>query len=110
MTEWTHVYNSHSFQLGLGLEEKKAFARNTDPETSHQAAAKVNASRLEEIVMDALTHGPMTSKELAEATGEARVSVSPRFKPLERRGLIVRTDERRDGCVVWKLSAVPRST
>lgn len=79
--------------------------RRTDPATSREAAQRVDSVLLQTIVTDWLErqgeHGG-TSLECAAATGLDRVTVSPRFAPLDRAGIIVRTKERRDGSIVWK--------
>jgi uncharacterized membrane protein len=84
-------------------------ARRTDPATSREAASKVagRVSDLEAIVLDALRAAPagLTTWEIAEATGLSLVTVSPRCKPLERKGLVRREGRRvnRNGCssTVW---------
>lgn len=83
-------------------------ARRTDPETSKIAAAKVNANKLSQLVIEALTHGPKTSEEAAAWLGRELGSITPRFKPLEAAGLIERSTLRREGKsgtkrVVWML-------
>lgn len=80
-----------------------AHARTTDPQTSKDAAQKVNAAELEARVLAVLRIAPegKTSHEVAAIIGRPLVSVSPRMKPLESRGLVVR-DGRRDGRTVWK--------
>ena len=75
-------------QYELGL------ARHTDPQTSHDAARKTNATRGEKIVIDSLEkHGPMTMEEVGNLFGKAADNLGPRFKPLVTKGLIrVQTD------------------
>ena len=68
-------------------------ARNTDPGTSHAAAAAIQEKipALERKVLDALRAvlpNGMTICETADWLGMERWSVSPRFRPLERKGLI----------------------
>ncbi len=69
------------------------FSRNSDPDTSHEAAASMvnDVNRVEGIVERAI-HGRgnygATWDELADLTGIAKASISPRFKPLRERGLI----------------------
>lgn len=68
-----------------------AFARGTDPSTSHLAAYHVDAATLERIVWEALwIYGPMTSTEICEKTGHHAWGISPRLKPLETKGLVER--------------------
>lgn len=85
-----------------------AVARSTDPRTSHDAAGKVDATALERIVLDTLRQYPggLTSHEINELTKCGLVSISPRMKPLETRGLIERRG-RRDGRTVWRLTPPP---
>lgn len=67
------------------------YARNTDPESSHEAAERVDATRLQQLVLEALkaVGVPMTSLRIAEYLGIPVWSISPRMKPLENLGLIV---------------------
>ena len=74
----------------------EAVARRSDPETAHQAAEKVETAKLESEVMYCLhEYGPQTSAEIAERCGRALVSISPRLKPLEAKGKVRKTSERR---------------
>jgi len=85
-----------------------AFARRADPISSHRAAARVNTSRLEGIVLAALRQKAQTgatTKELAAELQLPRDSVSPRMPPLEEKNLIRRTKDHREGAIVWK--AIP---
>lgn len=80
----------------------RALARATDPGTSHDAAGKTDAARLAGLVLDSLEHfGPATSHELAARLNLQLVSVSPRMKPLEDKGLVAR-DGKRGGRTVWR--------
>lgn len=82
-----------------------AYARTTDPDTSHEAAARVNVTALEATALRglALLGGEGTSKEIARAVGKEWTTISPRMKPLERQGKVVRTDRRREGQTIWRL-------
>ena len=80
-----------------------AFARRSDPPTSHDAAARVDATRLEARVLEALAKYPMTSRECADYLGLDLVTISPRFAPLERKGRIYRTTIKRGRSQVWAL-------
>ena len=87
------------------LQESFEFAgaRNTDPQTSHDAAARVDGKGLCEMVLTyLLTVEDATAHEVAEALGLSLVTVSPRFKPLEGMRLIERTGERRDRRQTWR--------
>jgi hypothetical protein len=67
------------------------YARNTDPESSHEAAENINGERLQSLVVQTLkeTKIPMTSIDIAKHLGIHLVSISPRMKPLENLGKIV---------------------
>lgn len=85
-----------------------ALARRTDPETSHQAAARVNVTKREQVVLDALDeYGPMTSEELAAATGTEIPAITPRFRPLANKGLIVEA-RNQDGEIITRRGASGR--
>ena len=72
-------------------------ARNTDPNTSHEAA-KLNTTTLEGMVLEAINaNGPMTTEEIARATGIDLQSITPRIAPLMRLGLLVDTGLRKPG-------------
>ena len=67
-----------------------ALARRSDPETSHEAAAKVMVTVVAGLVFVALrssTDG-LTATEIAERTGMERDTVSPRLPELVRAKLI----------------------
>jgi hypothetical protein len=66
-----------------------AYARRTDPDTSKVAAGTVNSTDFEAHVLDALRSNPDSSiQEVVEIVGERYCSVSPRFAPMRRKGLI----------------------
>jgi hypothetical protein len=82
---------------GIEFDEPKR-ARLTDPSTSHEAAA--TATNYDDAILQAYAqHGPGTEEEVSKWTGIPRPSISPCFKPLERRGLIVKI-LRPDGTVL----------
>jgi hypothetical protein len=65
------------------------YARREDPATSKEAAITVNSAALEVLVVDALRSNPDASiQDVVEITGERYRSISPRFAPLRRKGLI----------------------
>jgi predicted ArsR family transcriptional regulator len=86
-----------------------AKARRTDPDTSKQAAGKVNTTALEAAVFGALkAHGPQTINEVADVLRLSLVTVSPRFAPLRDKGLIKDSGVRRLGeagrsRIVWEI-------
>lgn len=82
----------------------EAYARNTDPVESHVAARRARTAKLEQTVLKGLElFGPRSTKELADLANMPRDSFSPRMRPLERQGLVRKTDIRRDGAAVWEL-------
>ena len=79
--------------------------RRSDPETSYQAAehAKQFKARDISIIWAALKeHGRMTPREIAEVSGLDYVAVQRRGAEMERKKLIVRGPEIRDGMRVWE--------
>src|ERR1700748_3204028 len=74
-----------------------AFARHSDPSTSHDAAAQVNTTRLEAIVVWTLPkyQEGLTSIAIAQLSGEPEWSMSPRMKPLREKGKIFDSGETR---------------
>jgi predicted HTH transcriptional regulator len=75
----------------------RGLARNTDPDTSHDAA-RVNTSTLESRVFEVLnTHGPMTTEEISRVTGIDLQSITLRIAPLMRVGILVDTGLRKPG-------------
>lgn len=80
-----------------------AYAHKSDPDTSHEAARSVNVPELESRVLQAIVVlSGATSKEVAAYLEISPWSVSPRFRPLERKGLIEKTGERRAGSNVYR--------
>ena len=89
----------------------QAFARGTDPDTSHLAAQSMEGKcqRIEGIVLEALKkrgdHGA-TTRELAALTGLDWGTVTPRMKPMEKKGFITDSGHTRPGIsnrqqIVW---------
>jgi predicted transcriptional regulator len=68
----------------------RALHRATDPDTSAAAAHSLgDVTALERKVYDAiLAIGPATLDEVMDATGLEKVTASPRFRPLAKRGFI----------------------
>lgn len=81
-------------------------ARSSDPETSHEAAAKAHAfaGTHEAKIIEALAT-PGTIKQLAQRIGIDHVAVARRMKALERAQLAEPMDEKIDGCRVWRRKA-----
>ncbi len=96
-------------------EPERGAHRHEDPDTSVDAANSVDATALEAEVLVAFRSVDdcgLTSEEVAALRGMELGSVTPRFRPLEAKGYIYRTEERRPGKsgrnrIVWKL--VPTS-
>lgn len=75
----------------------RGLARNTDPDTSHEAA-RIQTSTLESRVFEVISaNGPMTTEEIARATGIDLQSITPRIAPLMRLGILVDTGIRKPG-------------
>lgn len=73
-------------------------ARRTDPDTSKEAAQSINAGTLEHEVWNwLLSHGPAILDEICAALHLDKVTASPRLKPLEEAGCVVRTGIKRPG-------------
>lgn len=96
----------------------EAYARNTDPETSHGAADSVKgkeAQRLEKIVLFWLRKYPdgLNTHEIADFSGIGYESISPRMAPMASRGLVHDSGLKRPGpgrrkpCIVWRLGPKP---
>lgn len=78
--------------------EPKMMVRTTDPDTSMDAAEKVDSTKLEQLVYEAIAKHPngCTSEELmAYFPNHGVQTISPRFAPLIRKGFIEDTGERR---------------
>lgn len=76
------------------------FARITDPRTSHEAAAFIKLTDMEQKVFDVIKHFPhgCIADEIEDfLPGTRLVSISPRFKPLMEKGYVVDTGEKRQG-------------
>ena len=100
--EWLEKAENDTTQISLF----NAMARRTDPDTSHIAALTVDANRLEKLVVSALTQYPngCTVKEISVILDIDKWSISPRMKPLEGKGLVERTTERRDRSIVRRIA------
>jgi Mn-dependent DtxR family transcriptional regulator len=71
-------------------DDTDAYARGGDPFSSRRAAERMHRSKLEARVLAVLVeHGTwMTSLEVADAMGVDKWSISPRFQPLYKKGLV----------------------
>lgn len=102
----------HNDQGELFPREGEAYARGSDPDTSHGAADEMRgdvATRLETRILSALKRHPhgLTNHDLVTATGLSWNTASPRLAPLVRKQLVYDSGVRRKGptnrpCIVWK--------
>jgi hypothetical protein len=68
-------------------------ARNTDPDTSHEAAARASKGHNHLVIYETLLWWapyPLCFNEISLITGIPLVSVSPSLKPMERLGWVRR--------------------
>ena len=75
-----------------------ALARSTDPETSHDAAASIDANRLELIVLEEFKGAKkgLTAEELSKRLpGLPLNTITPRIAPLVRKGYLIPTGRRK---------------
>ena len=89
-----------------------AQARDSDPVTSHEAAASLTESdvgRLYSLILNVLRRCPtgLTVPEIAERVQLPRDTVSPRMRPMQADGLVHATGKRippghTRSCFVWK--------
>jgi len=94
------------------LEFGSAYARTTDPGTSHAAARSIEgeeASRMEKLVLQVLLENPegLTTHEMVPLVGLPYESVTPRIAPLVRKNMVENSGSRRRGsrkrmCIVWR--------
>ena len=93
-------YHSNRFD-DLPLFDQ-AHARKTDPVTSHEAAKAITPSlnKIEQGIYDALCSflpGGATSDEIVEASGIQYRTVTPRLKPMCKKGFVVDSGEHKRG-------------
>jgi len=78
-----------------------AYARSTDPDTSHAAARSIDAPELEKkiyaVILQYGRQGCIADQVFDQVTSHKPFSISPRFRPLMRKGYIWDTGERRTG-------------
>lgn len=82
-------------------------ARTTDPQTSKDAAegfrfGSNHATRIWDALFNEGNPEPMTAKEIATVSGLRLDQVYRRRNELVKHGLVVVTEEVRDGCNVWE--------
>jgi len=73
-------------------------ARHTDPDTSHEAAASIDANRMEMIVLEEFMSAKngLTAEELSDRLpGLPLNSITPRIAPLVRKGYLIPTGRRK---------------
>ena len=78
----------------------RELVRTEDPDTSHEAAQKVDTARLEQMVYEVILQYPngATGDEIMRHFPDHGVqTISPRYAPLIRKGFIEDTGERRKG-------------
>lgn len=93
----------------LQIQTHPGSARHSDPDTSKDAARKLDTNHIEKLVTDALTIiGPIgaTTEELASDLNLPLVTVSPRMRPLARKNRVRDSGERRKNesgraAIVW---------
>ena len=90
----------NQFFEDLGSIVNRGLARATDPETAKEAAKSVDTSKMEQIVLDVIRSFPdgCISQEVECELAQYRASsITPRYRPLMKKGLIVDTGEKRPG-------------
>jgi hypothetical protein len=94
--------------LGQRMEEHKAAYRANDRDTAVAAAGLLTPtlSAKEHTVYEQIRAASRyadgaTGKEIAQATGLNLNTVTPRFAPLQRKGCIKDSGQRRDRQIVW---------
>jgi hypothetical protein len=98
------------------LDEIDAHARRSDPQTSHDAARRVDVKGHRRIVLALLAvEGPCTADHLEDVAARARLGITPasirsRRVELQRLGLVIDTGTKaatRTGCqaTVWAVAA-----
>ena len=98
--------------VGFVKQKAEAYARRTDPDTSHKAARHVQGHlpSLEQEVLRSINSSGEAGQTIAEVerkTGIPIQTCSPRLAPLRRKGFIYDSGERRAGNtsrkqIVWK--------
>jgi DNA-binding MarR family transcriptional regulator len=97
----------------IPIKEDRAFARASDPETSKEAAASLDGkvTDLEMIALRGLIQlGEATPREVIEYLDEDGQRMTPRFRPLERKGHIRATGEKKKNAATGRRAMVYRAT
>lgn len=99
-------------QTTMELNQGEAYARATDPGTSHAAARDMRgeeANRREKTVLYAIRNSTegLTNHEIVRLTGLNWNTASTRIAPLRRKGLVKNSGLKRPGpsgkqCIVWQ--------
>lgn len=98
----------------------EAYARNTDPTTSQEAANSLSEdclTALRKIVVDILKVHPsgLTVPEISAIANRTVVTISPRIRPLVNIGVIHDSGIKKippghtRACIVWKFGRNPQS-
>ena len=94
------------------LFQTQTLCHKADPETSREAAQKMidsgKLNKQERLVFHfiksyLINHSDFIAKEISEWGEISYFTVQRRLSGLHRKGKIVRTGEKRDGCAVWRL-------
>lgn len=78
----------------------KFLRRNTDPDTSHEAAEKLPATELEALVLETIqmfSDGCISDDVMQKLPSFGIQTITPRYAGLLRKGHIIDTGERRKG-------------
>ncbi len=81
-------------------------ARAQDPKTSHDAARSIDSKSIRAKILAELSLRDLATFQIAKNLGLDRDSVSPHMKPMERMGLVRRTEKlvkspKGRNCEVW---------
>jgi len=92
--------------MQMSLDIPPVRSRRTDPATSVRAgerAEKFAPKHVDRILAALKQYGPMTPREISKVTGLDYHAVQRRGKELERKGLITRGVDERDGMRIWRV-------
>ncbi len=99
------------------MNEDQGLARTTDPETSQAAARSVGVNRLFLAVLHNLSRAPYYGMTMNQVVAHCKLpneSITPRFRPMAKKGLIYDTGETRRNlsgrsAIVWKITDIGRA-